>query len=31
MAIRSIGLEKLGFNSDTDFIVQDEGSGPYIS
>ena len=31
MAITSIGLEKLGFNSDTDFIVQDDGSGPYIS
>ena len=30
MAITSRGLEKLGFNSDTDFIVQDDGSGPYI-
>mgnify|MGYP003663762026 CR=1 FL=1 len=31
MAITSRGLEKLGFNPDTDFIIQDDGSGPYIS
>lgn len=31
MAITPQGLQKLGFSSETDFIVQDDGSGPYIS
>ena len=30
MAISPQGLQQLGFNSNTDFIVQDDGSGPYI-
>ena len=30
MAISPQGLQQLGFNSITDFIVQDDGSGPYI-
>ena len=31
MAITPQALQKLGFSSETDFIVQDDGSGPYIS
>ena len=30
MAITATGLKKLGFVSDTDFILQDDGAGAYI-
>ena len=29
--ISAIGLIKLGFKSDTDFLVQDDGAGAYIA
>jgi len=29
--ISAIGLVKLGFKSDTDFLVQDDGAGAYIA
>ena len=31
MAITPQGLQKLGFSSDTDFIVQDDGAGAYVA
>jgi hypothetical protein len=31
MAITPQALQKLGFDPDNDFIIQDDGSGPYIS
>ena len=30
MAITSNGLEQLGFTPETDFVLQDDGSGAYI-
>ena len=30
MAITATGLKKLGFVSDTDFVLQDDGAGAYI-
>ena len=30
MSITSEGLEKLGFNAQTDFVLRDDGDGTYI-